>query len=415
MQYDIETFSLTKIFTDLWGRNKVHAVDGLNLKIKHNEVFGLLGPNGSGKTTAIKMLLGLLYPTKGRYIVLGGDSADPKINARIGFMPEESYLYKYLSARETLNFYGRLFGLPRNIRKTRIEALLDMVGLKAVANRPVGTFSKGMARRIGLAQALINDPDLLILDEPTTGLDPVGTRQIKDLVLQLAKRGKTILLCSHLLADVEDVCNRIAILYGGRIQTEGKVKELLEQTDKKQIVTSRISDEAVEKIKQIVETEQAECVISSPMQKLETFFINTVSAAQQQAKTTSGAVSTTQIGDFLAYKDGEKGRREKILDKLVTASVSQERSISEPPATQPAKKSVQEPEAEQNDELLSKLAEKPVLVQPKPVARPETEQPKPLEKQRVEQDVLDQLTGYSKHNNVEEERPDNEEENPGNA
>jgi ABC-2 type transport system ATP-binding protein len=202
MVYDIETFSLTKIFSDWWGREKTCAVDNLNLKIQRNEVFGFLGPNGSGKTTTIKMLLGLLYPTKGRAVVLGGDSTDPKINRRIGFLPEESYLYRYLNARETLDFYGSLFGLPGKVRKIRIEALLEMVGLKAVANRPVGTYSKGMARRIGLAQALINDPDLLILDEPTTGLDPIGTRQIKDLIIELAKRGKTVLLSSHLLADV---------------------------------------------------------------------------------------------------------------------------------------------------------------------------------------------------------------------
>ncbi len=241
MEYAIETFALTKIFSDWWGRAKVYAVDDLNLQVHRNEVFGFLGPNGSGKTTTLKMLLGLLHPTKGRALVLGGDGSDPKINSKVGFLPEESYLYRYLNARETLDFYGRLFGLSSKVRKMRIEALLDMVGLMAVANRPVGTFSKGMARRIGLAQALINDPDLLILDEPTTGLDPIGTRQIKDLILKLAERGKTILLCSHLLADVEDVCDRIAILYGGKIQTQGKVSDLLQQTNKRQITADAIS------------------------------------------------------------------------------------------------------------------------------------------------------------------------------
>ncbi len=289
MEYAIETFSLTKIFSDWWGRNKVYAVDDLNLQIHYNEVFGLLGPNGSGKTTTLKMLLGLLHPTKGKALVLGGYGADPKINTRIGFLPEESYLYRYLNARETLDFYGRLFGLPSKVRKMRIEALLEMVGLKAVANRPVGTFSKGMARRIGLAQALINDPDLLILDEPTTGLDPIGTRQIKDLILELAKRGKTILLCSHLLADVEDVCDRIAILYGGKIQAQGWVKDLLQQTDKKQITTGSISDSTVEKIKQLIQDEQADYVITSPMDKLETFIIKTIATAEQQAQPISGA------------------------------------------------------------------------------------------------------------------------------
>ena len=330
MEYAIETFSLTKVFADWWGRNRVCAVEDLSLKIRYNEIFGLLGPNGSGKTTTIKMLLGLLHPTKGRSVVLGGDATDPKINARIGFLPEESYLYKYLSARETLEFYGRLFKLPSKVRKMRIESLLDMVGLKAVANRAVGTFSKGMARRIGLAQALINDPDLLILDEPTTGLDPIGTRQIKDLIIKLAKRGKTILLCSHLLADVEDVCDRIAILYGGKIQSEGKVKELLQRSDKTQITTGPISDMAVERIKQIVSSEQADCVVISPMDKLETFFIRIVAAAQQQSQPTSGAVSTTQIGNFLTAG-------ESILDKLVSANPT-EQKLSAPTDTQPARR-----------------------------------------------------------------------------
>jgi len=362
MEYAIETFSLTKIFSDWWGRDKIYAVDDLNLQIRHNEVFGLLGPNGSGKTTTLKMLLGLLYPTKGKAIVLGGDGSDPKINARIGFLPEESYLYRYLNARETLDFYGRLFGLSARVRKMRIEALLDMVGLKAVASRPVGTFSKGMARRIGLAQALINDPDLLILDEPTTGLDPIGTRQIKDLILNLAKRGKTVLLCSHLLADVEDVCDRIAILYGGKIQSEGKVKDLLQQTEKREITTDAISDTAVEKIKQIVRNEQADCVVTSPMDKLETFFIKIVTAAQQQAQPTSGAVSTTQIGGFLAPDTPV----ENILDKLVSTSESQE--PSKPPATEQVVP-VETPETKPDEQLLRELTEPAKPAQPKPVVR----------------------------------------------
>jgi ABC-2 type transport system ATP-binding protein len=393
MEYAIETFSLTKIFSDWWGRTKVYAVDNLDMQVRPNEVFGLLGPNGSGKTTTLKMLLGLLHPTKGKALILGGDGTDPRINARIGFLPEESYLYRYLNARETLDFYGRLFGLPAKVRKMRIEALLDMVGLKAVANRAVGTYSKGMARRIGLAQALINDPDLLILDEPTTGLDPIGTRQIKDLVLKLAERGKTILLCSHLLADVEDVCDRIAILYGGKIQTQGRVKELLQQTNKRQITTDAISDATVEKIKQIVSEEGADCQVTSPMDKLETFFIRTVAAAQQQAQTTSGAVSTTKIGDFLTQHEAV----ESILDKLVSAPISKQ-AAGEIPATE--KVAAAESDKPQADEqLLSKLTRSPERFESQAVTR-EKIQTEPVEattagQEQVREDILDKLTGGS--------------------
>jgi ABC-2 type transport system ATP-binding protein len=410
MEYVIETFSLTKVFSDWWGRDKVYAVDNLNLQIQRNEVFGLLGPNGSGKTTTLKMLLGLLYPTKGKVIVLGGDSTDPKISARIGFMPEESYLYRYLNARETLDFYGRLFGLPAKVRKIRIEALLDMVGLTAVANRPVGTFSKGMARRIGLAQALINDPDLLILDEPTTGLDPIGTRQIKDLILELSKRGKTVLLCSHLLADVEDVCDRIAILYGGRIQSEGKVRELLQQTDKRQITTGSISDAAVEKIKQIVQDEHSDFVVTSPMDKLETFFIKTVVTAQQQAQPTSGAVSTTQIGGFLSSKT----LAENILDKLVSASVSEHKPPTEP-SSREGITAVKTFKHKPDEQLLSELTKSAKPPQPKPVIKTEPVEPKPSQQEQVQKSILEQLTGRSTPANKDKKESDNPEGDSSNA
>jgi ABC-2 type transport system ATP-binding protein len=406
MEYAIETISLTKVFSDWWGRDKVIAVDNLNLQILYNEIFGLLGPNGSGKTTTLKLLLGLLHPTKGKSIILGGDGADPKINAKIGFLPEESYLYRYLTARETLDFYGRLFDLPAKVRKMRIESLLDMVGLKAVANRPVGTFSKGMARRIGLAQALINDPDLLILDEPTTGLDPIGTRQIKDLILKLAERGKTVLLCSHLLADVEDVCDRIAILYGGKIQAEGKVKDLLLQTDKQQFTTSALSDDAVERIKQIFQAENAQCEVTSPMEKLESFFIKTVVTAQEQAQPTSGAVSTTHIGDFLT----STASKYSILDKLVSAKLSKET-----PADATKTKHVlptQTSESKPDKELLSRLTESTEPTPPKSITKNEkvkTEpvQPKTSEKENIKKSILDQLTSRSveqdKHREQDEE------------
>jgi ABC-2 type transport system ATP-binding protein len=322
-KYAIETVSLTKIFPDWWGRAKVVAVSDLELKVNHNEVYGLLGPNGSGKTTTLKMLLNLLHPTKGMTFLLGGNCSDPKLTARIGYLPEDSYLYKYLSARETLDFYGRIFGLPARVRKSRIDELLELVGLTGIGNRAVGTFSKGMARRIGLAQALINDPQLLILDEPTSGMDPIGTRQMKDLFLQLAKRGKTILLCSHLLADVEDVCDRIGILYGGKMQVEGTVESLLKHTDETQIVTEGISDSAIEQIKRIIESERASCEITSPMDKLEEFFIRTVAKAQEQHLPTSGAVSTMKITGFLSEEESAAG----ILDELVSAHPTEAESI----------------------------------------------------------------------------------------
>jgi ABC-2 type transport system ATP-binding protein len=407
MEYAVETVNLTKIFSDWWGRNKVIAVDDLNLKVKYNEVYGLLGPNGSGKTTTIKTLLGLLYPTKGKSIVLGGISTDPKISARIGFMPEESYLYRYLNARETLDFYGRLFKLPSEVRKMRIEALLDMVGLKAVANRPVGTYSKGMARRIGLAQALINDPELLILDEPTTGLDPIGTRQIKDLILKLAERGKTILLCSHLLADVEDVCDRISILYGGKVQTEGQVHQLLRQSDKKQITTGHISEGTLDKIKQLVEEENADYEVTSPMDKLETFFIRTVTQAQQQEQPTSGAVSDSKapIADFLAAEADEETKRKAILDKLVTTSVSSNTTSEEDISTEtPAPEQVTQTNAD--DDYLKSLTEQEGIGLTEQISEHQ-ELTEPVEvqtdssDQQTREDVLDKLTGRSEKDNTD--------------
>ena len=228
----VVTENLTKIYRDFWGRPKVVALDGLNLSLKRGEVFGLLGPNGSGKSTTIKLLLGLIFPSRGKATVLDRPAGDTRAAERLGFLPEESYLYRFLNAEETLDFYGRLFRIPRRSRKLRIHELLDLVGLDAKARkRSLGEYSKGMQRRIGLAQALINDPELILLDEPTTGLDPIGTREMKDLILLLKEQGKTVLLCSHLLADVQDVCDRIVILFRGKPLRLGYVSELLEDRD----------------------------------------------------------------------------------------------------------------------------------------------------------------------------------------
>ena len=207
---------LTKVFKDFWLRDRVTAVNAIDLDVRRGEVFGLLGPNGSGKSTTIKMILGLLHPTSGVVSVFGKSPRDVSTKQNIGYLPEDSYLYRFLNARETLEYYAKLFHQDRRQRQSRIDMLLEMVGLDKVQRRPVGEYSKGMQRRIGLAQALINDPQLLILDEPTTGLDPIGTRQIKDLIVKLKDAGKTVLLCSHLLADVEDVTDRAAIMFGGK-------------------------------------------------------------------------------------------------------------------------------------------------------------------------------------------------------
>jgi len=382
-QFAIETFSLTKIFKDWWGRNKVVAVEDVNLKVRRHEIFGLLGPNGSGKTTIIKMLLSLLHPTKGGAVVLGGSSRDPKISAKIGFLPEESYLYPYLNAREILDFYGRLFGLGAKLRKARIDALLEMVGLEGMASRPVGTFSKGMARRIGLAQSLINDPDLLILDEPTSGLDPIGTRQIKDLIIELGRRGKTVLLCSHLLADAEEVCDRMAIMYGGHIQKLGTAAELLKQSDKRQITTSAVSDELMNQIRDLIAKTGAESQITTPMEKLESVFIDIIKQARQQRQPTSGATNKAELDETQRIADVAS-----VLDKLVAASVEQKPAPASV-ATEPVE--VAAPAA--NTDMLEGLTQTDTVITPEPVTKTESVQSHSIpEKEEIKKGLLENLT-----------------------
>lgn len=281
----IEAKGLTKVYTGRFGRNPVVALRDLDLEVRRGEVFGLLGPNGSGKTTTLKLLLGLIFPTSGAASVLGQKPGNVLVNQHIGFLPEESYLYQFLNADETLDFYGRLFRLPRGERKKRIDELIRMVGLESARRRPIRGYSKGMSRRIGLAQALINDPEVLFLDEPTSGLDPIGTREIKDLILDLKRRGKTVLLSSHLLADVEDVCDRIAILKTGELKVVGAVSELLMVKDITQIRLRRLSPDALEHLKAILAEQKTEVVeISHPRSTLEELFLRIVGAAPVETR-----------------------------------------------------------------------------------------------------------------------------------
>jgi len=300
----VEVQDLTKVFRDFWGRPKVRAVNGVSLEICPGEIFGLLGPNGSGKSTTIKILLGLLHRTSGSVRVLGRSPQDVKAKHGIGYLPEESYLYNYLTARETLSFYGSLFNLDRGERRKRVEQLIEMVGLAPAADRPVGEFSKGMARRVGLAQALINDPRLVILDEPTAGLDPIGCRQVKDLMLALAGRGKTILLSSHLLADVEDVCDRIAILHNGRICAHGRVNDLLERRDNLRItIPSLPPDDMKSLLKVLRERFGKEPEVDHPSLDLERFFLEVVEKANMAGTPPSGAGTSAGLADYLRGGD----------------------------------------------------------------------------------------------------------------
>jgi ABC-2 type transport system ATP-binding protein len=317
----ISVRGLTKVFKDFWGRPKARAVDNVDFEVRRGEVFGLLGPNGSGKSTTVKLLLGLLYPTKGHIEVFGHSPRHVATKSRIGYLPEESYLYRYLNSRETLDFFGNLFELPKGDRRNRAEQLLEMVGLSQAHLRAVGEFSKGMQRRIGLAQALINDPDLVILDEPTAGLDPIGCREVKDLILALARRGKTVILSSHLLSDVEDVCNRVVIYYGGKIHAMGSLRELLATPDAIRITTPALSRQTMERVLEIIRADVAsdKVHIDTPTQNLEAYFLDVVQKARHAATATSGAMSGARVAAYLRGDAEQKPEGDRLLERLTTA------------------------------------------------------------------------------------------------
>ena len=320
----ISVRGLTKVFKDFWGRPKAKAVDNVSFEVRRGEVFGLLGPNGSGKSTTVKMMLGLLYPTKGVIEVLGHSPRHVATKSHVGYLPEESYLYRYLNSHETLDFFGNLFSIPGGERDKRAEQLLEMVGLSQTRTRAVGEFSKGMQRRIGLAQALINDPDLVILDEPTAGLDPIGCHEVKELIRALARRGKTVILSSHLLSDVEDVCDRVVIYYGGKIQAMGTLKELLEKPDVTRITTPVLPRETMQKLLSIIHKDVSEdkVRIDNPTQNLESYFLDVVRKARAAAESTSGATSGHRVAEYLRGEGENKPLTEKVLERLTAPQAS---------------------------------------------------------------------------------------------
>ena len=378
----VRAVGLTKVFRDFWGRPKAKAVNDISFTIEPGEVIGLLGPNGSGKSTTVKMLLGLLYPTGGILNVLGRSPRAVETKREIGYLPEESYLYTYLTAEETLDFFGSLFNLSRADRKKRIDQLLDMVGMAHARRRRVGEYSKGMARRIGLAQAMINDPEFLILDEPTSGLDPLGCKEVKDLILTLKARGKTVLITSHLLSDIEDVCDRVIILYGGKVRAMGGLGELLTVSDENRIVTPALPQAAMNEVPKILRENLhgEEFTVDHPRRTLEEFFLDVITKAKSDNIETAGVSGGGKIAEYLSKGD----EKSAVLESLV-------QEIKPPPPREPA-----EPLPEQKEETVDRKLEQ-LTEEPKSAApEPETPQAKPDEKLKEADAKLNDILGNRK-------------------
>lgn len=359
----VRAVGLTKEFRDFWGRPKAKAVNDIDFEINPGEVVGLLGPNGSGKSTTVKMLLGLLYPTGGRLSVMGRSPRAVETKREIGYLPEDSYLYKYLTAEETLDFFGALFNLSRADRRNRIDQLLEMVGLAHARRRRVGEFSKGMARRIGLAQAMINDPAFLILDEPTSGLDPLGCKEVKDLILALKKRGKTVVITSHLLSDIEDICDRVIILYGGKIRATGSLNELLTVTDENRITTPALPPAAMARLVELLRSslDGENFRIDHPRRTLEEFFLDVIARAKSDSVETAGVVGGGKIAEYLAKGDESSAVLETLIQEVKAPAVAPE------PAAVPEKTAEKAADLSEKLEVLTE-GEKPQPVAPPPPA-----------------------------------------------
>ena len=251
---------LTKVFPVPFRRRSIVAVRDLDLRVKPGEVYGLLGPNGSGKSTTLKIVLGLVSPTRGQTEIFGRDSRLVESHEAVGFLPENPYFYKFLTGTETLRFFGQLCGLSGVSLKKRVDEMLELVGLTDARDRRLRGYSKGMLQRIGLAQALINEPKLVVLDEPTAGVDPAGSRQIRDLIVDLRRRGITVLLSSHLLAQVQEVCDRVGILANGALVREGRLEELIAVENQTELVLENASDKLVNEIEVLAANSDAKLV-----------------------------------------------------------------------------------------------------------------------------------------------------------
>jgi len=270
----VQIENISKFFPVPLRRQRVQAVKNLSLVVEPGQVYGLLGPNGCGKSTTLKILLGLVTPNSGRALVFGKDSREYRSRRDVGFLPENPYFHKFLTAAELLSFHGKICGLSGKKLTARIDELIDLVGLRDARDRRVGGFSKGMLQRIGLAQALVHDPGLIVLDEPTAGVDPAGSHQIRDLILDLKKRGKTVLLTSHLLEQVQEICDRVGIMARGEMIREGPLEDLVRVKNQTEFVIENATPELTAQIQNLVAASSASLVAArQPERSLETVFL----------------------------------------------------------------------------------------------------------------------------------------------
>lgn len=277
----VQIENISKVFPVPLRRQRVQAVKNLSLIVEPGQVYGLLGPNGCGKSTTLKILLGLIAPNSGHALIFGQDSREYRSRRDVGFLPENPYFHKFLTAAELLSFHGKICGLSGKKLTARIDELIDLVGLRDARDRRIGGFSKGMLQRIGLAQALIHDPGLVVLDEPTAGVDPAGSHQIRDLILDLKKRGKTILLTSHLLEQVQEICDRVGIMARGEMIREGPLEDLVRVKNQTEFVIENATPELAAQIQNLVAASPARLVATrQPERSLESVFLELTSGGK---------------------------------------------------------------------------------------------------------------------------------------